>query len=133
MGRGQSEWRVAPLRWGRGLCLIKKVCDGDLGQALENTEPAVDQQLCVKVPGWPPPTPAPHTGSFLPPQLRTDGLLQQRHLSTHCSPNSTACSSQPGLGCRWGRLTENVQKASGTGRGLEGRAWGEQGGVWGVG
>lgn len=37
--------------------MLKKVCDGDLGQALENTEPAVDQQLYVKVPGWPPPTP----------------------------------------------------------------------------
>lgn len=60
MGRGQSEWRMAPLRWGRGH--LKKVCEGgDLGQALENTEPAVDQQLCVKVAGWPPPTPcSPH-------------------------------------------------------------------------
>lgn len=55
MGRGQSEWRMAPLRWGWGH--LKKVCDGDLGRALENTEPAVDQQLCVKVAGWPPPDP----------------------------------------------------------------------------
>lgn len=30
--------------------MFKKVCDGDLG----HTEPAVDQQPCVKVPGWPP-------------------------------------------------------------------------------
>lgn len=49
MGRGQSEWSMAFPEVGVGN-VFKKVCDGDLG----HTEPAVDQQPCVKVPGWPP-------------------------------------------------------------------------------
>lgn len=64
--------------------ILKEVYQGDLG----HTEPAVDSSHVLRCLATPPPR----------SQLRTNELLQQRHLSTQYPPSSAAYSSEPRLG-----------------------------------